>query len=87
MSDPKVLSDMAVLSLLPKIVIPDPLSIEITLKTRGIVHAENQTEESAKTISALLNENHEKHHIYTTSEEMRGVGPSRLVFPPNHKLS
>ncbi|KAH6617171.1 hypothetical protein F5144DRAFT_623948 [Chaetomium tenue] len=42
------------------------------VKTRGLVHAANLTEESAATATALLKENNEKYHIFFTTEDHMG---------------
>lgn len=42
-------------------------------ETPGHVHAENLTEESAKTLAELLQDNNAKHHIFFTTEDHMGV--------------
>ncbi len=41
--------------------------------TRGIVHVENLTQESARETTELLRENNARYHIFTTTEDDKGV--------------
>lgn len=62
----------------------DPTTaIIVSLDTPGRIHAKNLTEESARVASELLQENHEKYHIYFTSEELRGVSSYHQISYEN----
>jgi hypothetical protein len=52
------------------------------VKTPGLIHAANLTEESAATTTALLKENNEKYHIFFTTEDHMGVSSYRAKVPP-----
>ena len=41
--------------------------------TPGLVHVENLTPESARERSTLLEENNTRYHIFTTTEDDKGV--------------
>lgn len=43
------------------------------IETPGLIHAENLTEESAKTTEELLKHNNENYHIFFTMEDHMGV--------------
>jgi hypothetical protein len=47
----------------------------------GLRHAKNLTEESSRMLEQVLEENHNNHHIFTTTEDHKGVGYNcPLVF-------
>lgn len=41
--------------------------------TPGLVHGDNLTQESAQETSTLLEENNSRYHIFTTTEDDKGV--------------
>ena len=40
----------------------------------GLRHAKNLTQESSRMLEQVLEENHNNHHIFTTTEDHKGVG-------------
>ncbi|EED16359.1 conserved hypothetical protein [Talaromyces stipitatus ATCC 10500] len=42
-------------------------------ETPGLIHADTVTEESSRTLEELLEQNHSFHHIFTTTEDHKGV--------------
>ena len=55
------------------------------IETPGLIHAENLTEESAKTTEELLKHNNENYHIFFTMEDHMGVSSS-LSSPVKRKV-
>ena len=49
-----------------------PVKIDF-ISTPGLIHANTLSQESANAASKLMNENHADFHIFTTTEEDRGV--------------
>lgn len=45
----------------------------------GLKHAKNVTEESSRMLERVLEENHTNHHIFTTTEDHKGVGRTKLL--------
>lgn len=45
----------------------------------GLKHAKNVTEESSRMLEHVLEENHVNHHIFTTTEDHKGV--STFILP------
>ncbi len=43
------------------------------VKTPGLVHVDNLTQESAQETTALLDENNSRYHIFSTTEDDKGV--------------
>ena len=46
------------------------------VETTGLVHADNLTHESARETTTLLEENNSRYHIFTTTEDDKGVSTS-----------
>lgn len=49
-------------------------------RTPGLCHAKNLTHESTRELERVLEENHSNHHIFTTTEDHKGVCPSFLLL-------
>ena len=49
------------------------------VKTPGLVHADNLTPESARETSTLLEENNSRYHIFTTTEDDKGVSEGGMM--------
>ena len=49
------------------------------VETPGLVHADNLTQASAKETTTLLEENNARYHIFTTTEDDKGVCSSMQV--------
>lgn len=46
------------------------------VETPGLLHVDNLTRESARETTKLLEENNARYHIFTTTEDDKGVGTS-----------
>jgi hypothetical protein len=51
-------------------------------ETPGLIHADTVTEESSRTLEELLEQNHSFHHIFTTTEDHKGVIYHNYYFAP-----
>jgi hypothetical protein len=57
------------------------------VETPGLVHVDNLTQESARETTTLLDENNARYHIFTTTEDDKGVRiRSRVSYPSPSSL-
>ena len=49
------------------------------VETPGLVHVDNLTKESARETTILLEENNQRYHIFTTTEDDKGVSSDNSI--------